>query len=375
MPSKSASELRAHVGQLLTLGFDGLEASAKLRSALATMQPGGIILFARNIDSAQQTHALLRESQRQVATPMFLCVDMEGGTVDRLKNVIAPTPSVADVFATGNKKLFRLHGRLIGREVSTLGFNVDYAPVLDLGFERSRSVMTSRTTSPDPKDAIAYAREFLKGLRDEHILGCGKHFPGLGEADLDTHHKLPSIDKPWNNLWNEDLLPYRTLRRELPFVMVAHAGYPAVTKDNTPASLSKKWITDILKKKIGYKGLIISDDLEMGGVLAVASIEEAAIQTLRAGADIFLVCHNEEHVWRTYHAVLQEAERDKRFAKIVTTAAKRVLAFKKKSAELKRRPVPTPTQKTVDKLRRLNWEFTEQVRLATDRDTIDERFL
>ena len=366
MAANSFSTLRSQVGQLLIFGFDGTEMSGRLKSALATMQPGGVILFARNIVSAQQTHGLLRECQKHVQTPMFLCVDMEGGTVDRLKDSVAPAPSVADVFATGMKKMYRAHGRLIGREVRSLGFNVDFAPVVDLGYERSRKVLGSRTTSPNPKDATAYAREFLKGLRDEGILGCGKHFPGLGEADLDTHHKLPAIDKPWKKLWDEDLLPYRTMRREMPFIMVAHCGYPKVTGDNTPASLSKKWIGDILRKKIGYKGVVISDDLEMGGVLAAASIEEAAIQTIRAGADIFLVCHNEEHVWGTYNAVLREAERDKKFAKLVASAAKRVMALKKKSPGLKRRAVPPPSVRVIDKLRRMNWEFVEQIRMAND---------
>ncbi|HWR37187.1 MAG TPA: beta-N-acetylhexosaminidase [Clostridia bacterium] len=358
-------DIPSQIGQLLTFGFDGTEVSAKLRATLATMQPGGVILFSRNIESPAQTHALLRECQKSVATPMLLCVDMEGGTVDRLKDVIAPAPSVADVFATGDKRLFRKHGQLIGKEVHLLGFNVDFAPVVDLGFEASKTVMTSRTASPNATDTVAYARGFLKGLKDEHVLGCGKHFPGLGEANLDTHHKLPSIEKSWKKLWDEDLVPYRTMRRELPFVMVAHGAYPAVTKDSTPASISKKWIAEILRKKIGYKGLVISDDLEMGGVLAAASIENAAVETIRAGADIFLVCRNDEHVWRTYNAVLREAERDKRFARLVETAAKRVLTFKKKSAELKHRPVSVPTQAMVDKLRRLNWEFTERVRLAS----------
>src|ERR1019366_2658832 len=141
-----------------------------------------------------------------------------------------------------------------------------------------------RTTSADPKETIQYAREFLRGLSDCKILGCGKHFPGLGEANLDSHNALPVIDKPWKRLWNEDLLPYRELRRDLPFVMVAHAAYPQVTGDRTPASLSNKWMSEVLRKKIGYRGLIITDDLEMGGVLAAASIEDAAVETLRAGA-------------------------------------------------------------------------------------------
>src|SRR4029077_12758651 len=130
-------------------------------------------------------------------------------------------------------------------------------PVFDLGFEASRSVLSSRTASADPKQTIAYAGEFLRGLKAAQVLGCGKHFPGLGEANLDSHSEMPVVTKPWKKMWAEDLLPYRELHRQIPFVMVAHACYPEVTKDKLPASLSKKWMQDVLRKKIGYRGLII----------------------------------------------------------------------------------------------------------------------
>ncbi|MGC2321379.1 MAG: beta-N-acetylhexosaminidase, partial [Terriglobales bacterium] len=288
--------LHAQVGQLLIMGFDGSEPTPGLLQMLTMLQPGGVILFARNILEARQTWDLVHACRETVETPMFLCVDMEGGTVDRLKNAIAPAPSVEVVAKTDDKKIFRAHGRLIGEEVRALGFNTDFAPVLDLGFAASRSVLTSRTVSDDPKQAVIYAREFLKGLTDARVLGCGKHFPGLGEGNLDSHEMLPVIAKSWKRLWAEDLAPYRALRRVMPFVMVAHAAYPAVTKTGIPASLSPKWIADILRKKIGYRGLVVSDDLEMGGVQAAAPIDEAAVDTLRAGADMFLVCHNEAHV-------------------------------------------------------------------------------
>ncbi|MGB7553882.1 MAG: beta-N-acetylhexosaminidase, partial [Candidatus Korobacteraceae bacterium] len=349
MASKSTLELRQQVGQLLIMGCGGTTMSARLRSMLGTLHPGGIILFQRNIEEAAQTHALLREVQRAVSTPLFLCVDMEGGTVDRLRDVIAPAPAVADVAATGSKKLFRKHGRIIGEEVRALGFNADFAPALDLQFEASKNVLTSRTVSPDPQETILYARELLRGLRDSSILGCGKHFPGLGEANLDSHNELPVIDKPWKRLWSEDLLPYRQLGRDLPFVMVAHAAYPQVTGDRTPASLSKKWISDILRSKIGYRGLIITDDLDMGGVLAAASIEEAAVATLRAGADMFLVCQKEDSVWRAFEAVYKQAESDKKFAQLIAEKSQKVLAAKKKSGALKSRTPAAPTQKTVDR--------------------------
>lgn len=355
--------LPEQAGQLLIMGFDGTELTAKLRSTLSAIQPGGIILFARNIVEPRQTWELLRECQKCVRTPLFLCIDMEGGTVDRLKDIIAPAPSAADVFAIGNKKAYRLHGRVIGEEVCALGFNVDFAPVSDLGFEASRAILTSRTVSPDPKQTVAYVREFLRGLRDSKVLGCGKHFPGLGEATLDTHHKLAAIKKPMKALWNEDLVPYRELHRDFPFVMVAHAAYPDATKENLPASLSRKWLSDNLRKKIGYKGIILSDDLEMGGVLAAASIGDAAVGTLRAGSDMYLVCRKDHYVWETFEAVLHTAERDKRFAKKVADSAKRVLATKKKHGLDKRRVSP-PTQKVINKLRASLWEFAEDLRLA-----------
>jgi beta-N-acetylhexosaminidase len=352
--------LRRQVGQLLILGYDGLAIDSKLRTTLSTLQPSGVILFARNIEEPRQTWRLLRDSQKTASVPMFLCVDLEGGTVDRLKKVIAPAPSVQDVFATGNRKLFRMHGKILGLEARALGFNTDFAPVFDLGFEASRSVLTSRTASSDPDETIAYARAFLRGLKDAKVLGCGKHFPGLGEANLDSHHDMPVVHKGWKKMWAEDLAPYRELRNQIPFVMVAHASYPEVTSNNLPASLSSKWMREILRKKIGYKGLIISDDLEMGGVLSTGEIEDVAVETLRAGADIFLVCHNQELVWRGFEAVLRTAERDSKFAAHVARAAQQVLAFKKRSAEL-RGFAAEPTAKVVDKLKTIVGDFSRIV--------------
>ena len=362
---------KSNLGQLLIVGFDATEMSPRLTSLLTKIQPAGVILFARNIIGADQTHRLLRECKKCVATPLFTCVDLEGGQVDRFRDVLGPTPSAADVFSTGDRKLFRRHGHLIGENCRALGFNVDFAPVLDLAFAASKSVMGSRTVSANPKEVATYAREFLRGLREAGVLGCGKHFPGLGEANLDTHHDLPSVEKSFKKLWDEDLAPYRLLRRDLPLVMISHAAFPAVTKDRTPASLSKKWITEILRNKIGYRGLIISDDLEMGGVLAAAPIEQAAIAHIRAGGDLSLICHKEEFILRAHEALIHEAERDRKFAKRVQESSRRVLAFKKKHLQTIRRS-PPPTASRVEKLTRQLWEFGEQVRLASlENGTLD----
>jgi beta-N-acetylhexosaminidase len=352
-----------HIGQLLIIGFDGTEISSRLASLLTKIQPAGMILFARNITGAEQTHTLLRECRKRVETPLFTCVDLEGGRVDRFRNVTGPAPSAADVFASGDRRLFRKHGRVIGENCRALGFNLDFAPALDLAFEASRPVMSSRSVSANPKEVVTYAREFLRGLGDAGVFGCGKHFPGLGEANLDTHHELPSVEKPFKKLWEQDLVPYRTLRRELPFVMISHAAFPAVTKDRTPASLSKKWITEVLRKKIGYRGLICSDDLEMGGVLAAAPIEQAAIGHIRAGGDLALICHQEDFILRAHEAMVREAERDRGFARRAQQSARRVLAFKQKHLPLSRTAAPAVHR--IEKLTRQLWEFGEEIRLAT----------
>ncbi len=350
------------IDQLLIVGFDGTEITPRFSSLLKRMQPAGVILFARNIKTAEQTWRLLRECQKCVSVPLFPCVDLEGGSVDRFREVLGPAPSAADVFATGHRKLFRKHGQVIGENCRALGFKVDFAPVLDLAFEASRSVMSSRVVSPNPRETAAYAREFLAGLRLAGVLGCGKHFPGLGEGRLDSHHELPVIEKTLKRLWAEDLLPYRMLRAQMPLVMISHAAYPLVTHDQTPASLSKVWITNLLRKRVGYRNLIVSDDLEMGGVLSAAPVEQAAVEHIRAGGDLCLICHGEDSIAQAYEELTKTTERDPKFAKRVRESVRRVLAFKKRSANILRRNA-APSSATVEKLSRRLWEFSEQVRL------------
>lgn len=347
----------------MIIGFDEAEMTPRLASLLKRLQPAGVILFARNIQNPQQTWQLLREIEKWVDAPLFTCIDLEGGTVDRFRDVLGATPAAAEVFGTGEPRLFRRHGEVIGENCRALGFNVDFAPVLDLALEASHSVMGPRAVSQNPKHTAAYARDFLSGLRRARVLGCGKHFPGLGEGKLDSHHELPVIEKSMKQLWEEDLFPYRMLAKQLPMVMVSHAAYPAVTKTKTPASLSKVWITDVLRKRIGYHGLIVSDDLEMGGVLSAAPIGQAAVEFVRAGGDLCMVCHREDSVLQAYEAIVQAAEHDKQLAKRVAESKRRVLACKEKWKKELRMSKP-PSEAAIEKLMRRLWEFGEQVRLG-----------
>ena len=351
------------VGQLLIMGFEGAEMTAGLASLLQQIQPAGVILFARNIESPRQTFTLLRACQAQVHGPLFTCIDLEGGTVDRFRKILRPTPAAAEVYATHDRRVFQRHGRLIGDCCRALGLNTDFAPVVDLAFPASLAVMNSRAVSADPRQAAAYAREFLRGLAAAKVLGAIKHFPGLGEANLDTHHELPRVEKSFAKLWQQDLAPYRLLRRTAPMVLVGHAAYPAVTGDETPASLSKKWIGDVLRKKLGYRKLVVSDDLEMGGVLKAASIGEAAVGHIRAGGDLALVCHLEERVREAYCALVAESERSPAFTRRCRESLGRIEAFKKQSRELKPERVPPSEKKVAGLVERIE-AFAEAVRKA-----------
>jgi beta-N-acetylhexosaminidase len=360
--SKKESSASAEVGQLLVVGFDGTEMSPRLADLLYRIQPAGVILFARNIVHAQQTHKLLKDCRAAAGEPLFTAVDLEGGRVDRFRKVMGAAPAAADVFASSRPQLFRKHGEIIGKTCRALGFNLDLAPVLDLAFEASRNVMSSRSISPDPAQVILYARGFLAGLRSAGIIGVGKHFPGLGEGNLDSHEDLPVIHKSFAALWTEDLVPYRELKRELPMVLVNHASYPAVTRERLPASLSKRWITGVLRRRIGFRGLILSDDLEMGGVLKVAPVDEAAVEIIRAGGDLALICHEQENVEAGFDALVRAFERDAKFRRRAQESLRRVAAFKRKHRKLLR-PVPAPVEDKIERLSRQLWEFSEQIRL------------
>lgn len=362
MPRKNGSDSCEQLGQLLTVGFDGTEMSPRLFDLLTRIQPAGVILFARNIVSAQQTHKLLKDCQSCVREPLFTCVDLEGGKVDRFRSITGPAPAAADVFSSGSPRFYQKHGELIGKTCRAMGFNVDFAPVLDLALEASSNVMSSRSVSDNPKGVVAYARAFLEGLNSAGVIGAGKHFPGLGEGNLDSHHDLPVIEKSLRRLWEEDLVPYRAMKNELPMVLISHANYRDVTRDKLPASLSRKWITDVLQKKIGYRGLVVSDDLEMGGVLKAASIDEAAVDFICAGGDLCLICHQQEFVEKAFETMQRTHSRDARFRRRVQQVTRRIAAFKRKHSTMLKFPA-APSQQRVEALARQLWEFSEHVRL------------
>lgn len=322
--------LRHRIGSLLIVGVESTSLSPLESAWLRSLQPSGILLFRRNIESAVQVHALLLQAAREMTPPFFRCLDLEGGTVDRLRDLVGTTPSAAEVAATNRSALFHEHGALIGRMLHALGFNVDLAPVLDLALPTALPVMKTRVVSADPASVIAYARAFLAGLAQYDVLGCGKHFPGLGGGDLDSHRATPSIPRTWQQIWEQDLEPYRRLAANLPLITVSHAAYPKIERPARPASLSRFWIQDVLRKKLRYRGLVTSDDMEMGGVLQDRSPEDAAIDAIAAGTDLLEICQRADRILSTHEALLREAERSPAFARCVDRAAKRVASAKQR---------------------------------------------
>jgi beta-N-acetylhexosaminidase len=350
--------LRQQVGQLMIAGIEGPELTALERAWLKVVRPGGVILFRRNIEQAPQVTALLRELTEIAGAPLSRCVDLEGGLVDRLRDLIAPMPSAAAVFATGKRANFVKHGRLIGQEAKTLGFNVTLAPVLDLALPVSAAIMRTRVVSAEPDDVAEYGLAFVEGLEVEGVLGCGKHFPGLGGGTLDSHESMPLIERTWQELWEQDLAVFRALAPKLPMMMVAHAAYPKV-QDETPASISHYWISAVLKKRVGFMGLVVSDDMEMGGILTQASIEEAAVKAVLAGTDLIEVCKDPALVLRAYEALLAEAERSVVFRRRVEMAAQRVIEHKDRYLDATMPRALSAAQ--VEKLRAKVKKFAEDV--------------
>lgn len=351
-------KLREQVGQLIIVGLEGPELSPLERAWLKLIRPSGIILFRRNIERAPQVAALLRDSTEICGSCIFRCVDLEGGLVDRLRDLVVPMPSAAAVFATGKTASFAKHGRLIAREAKALGFNVTLAPVLDLALPASTGVMQSRVVSSKPSNVIAYAKAFLHGLNAEGIVGCGKHFPGLGGGTLDSHKAMPVIKRSSEQLWTEDLAVFRALAPRLPMVMVAHAAYPAM-EGRTPASISPFWISTVLKKWLRFRGLVISDDMEMGGILTQSSIEDAAVKAVLAGNDLIEICRDPSLSLRAYEAILSEAERSPAFRRRITKSSRRIANFKHRNFGGALPRSASATQ--IEKLRTAVKSFAEEI--------------
>lgn len=287
------------LGQLLLTGVPGPELDAATARRLRDLQPGGFILFSRNLRSPDQLRKLIDDLRDLSEFEPVVTIDQEGGRVSRLRYIGNEPPNAVQLTARGDAALIHRHGQLTARLLRLFGFNLDLCPVLDIGWDDSAdNSLRGRTWGGGPQQVITNAGVFNRALRAGGILSCGKHFPGYASAEVDPHHELPVIHKSAEQMSAEELLPFSALLPELDSIMTCHSHYPCFDADQPrlPASLSRNIVTRLLRDRMGFEGLVMTDDLDMGAILNEVGFEQTILQALLAGNDLLMICHRLEMV-------------------------------------------------------------------------------
>ncbi len=281
---------RSHsIGQLLVVALDEPRWTTSRERLLTLCRPGGVLLSARLLDTPQSTAELLKKITLAVGSLPFLALEEEGGVVDPLRAVFPPLPAARTAARKGLAAVARL-GDLIGAALKLLGLNTNLAPVLDLSSPLSERELGARTFDSHAAGVARCGNAFLRGLRRHGILACGKHFPGLASARAEGRNALAVSAKPMAPLWREDLLPYRRLFSRLPMVLLSRAAYKAYDFDLLcSAGLSAKVVEGLLRVRLGYRGLAISQKLESPAVRGALDLGEAVVKSVNAGCDLLLV--------------------------------------------------------------------------------------
>lgn len=289
----------SRLGQLLLTGVPGLELDSETAARLKKLQPGGFILFGRNIKSPEQLRKLIDDLRDISDIEPFITIDQEGGRVSRLRLIGEEPPNAQALRDKGDTNLIKTHGRLTGQILRLFGFNLDLCPVLDISYDDTAdNSLKGRCWGKDPQQVINNAGIFNRAMREQGILSCAKHFPGYGPAECDPHEFLPVIAKSHEQMMREELAPYLTLLPEIDSVMTCHSNYTAYDPDRPrwPASLSHTIVTKLLRDQLGFDGLSMTDDLDMGAILNEVTFEQAIQEAVRAGNDIVMICHRLEMV-------------------------------------------------------------------------------
>lgn len=319
--------LERNAGRVLLLGIAGPALTSLERDRLRRLRPAGLTLFRRNFDSPDALRVLGDQVEEAVGDPVVLAIDQEGGRVNRLEGWVGPLPAAATLADRGPGATFGI-GQAIARVLRALGISVNFAPVVDLCSRESGNGVGDRSFGIDPLRTADLAGAFLDGLQGEGIAGCVKHFPGLGATTVDSHRELPVCDRSLADLEAQDLLPFRALADRAAAVMVSHAAYPAVVGSPAiPASLSFELVTNVLRGALRYRGVVISDDLEMGAVAPLDRDGEAAVRAISAGCDVLLYCSDLARATVARDALVQRAVRDTDFARRLADAASRADAL------------------------------------------------
>ncbi len=281
------------IGQRLIVGFEGTKIPSELIRLDEEWGLGGYILFKRNIPDFEQLMNLTEDLwSRGQGVPPFIGVDQEGGQVHRVPEPFTIFPDMAHMGQVSSVSVAYEAGAVIGRELTATGFNLNFAPVLDLNINPDNPIIGRRAISADPAKVANLSRAVIRGLHDNSVIACGKHFPGHGDTTEDSHLTLPKSSLTLDGIRENELLPYRKLIQNPPhldMVMPAHVVYPKIDPD-APATYSKTLLQEVLRLEIGFKGLIVTDDLEMKAITDTVGIEQATVLAFEAGVDLFLCC-------------------------------------------------------------------------------------
>ena len=322
--------LQEKIGQLLVVGFQSSQVDEHIKKMIQEYKVGGVILFDRNMKDPKQVALLNNELQTMALEnkhqiPLTLSVDQEGGQIIRMKDKVSPIPSQQTLGQIGDsKKVYDLAYRT-GKELSAMGFNVNFAPVLDL------SDTDSRSFGEDPEKTGTLGSQVVTGLMDSGIVATLKHFPGNGRSNIDPHMESSSVQADKGNLRTTDIYPFKQIidakDNNRFYVMVTHIKYPAYDRQN-PASISSIIIQELLRKELGFTGIVVTDDLEMGAVSKHFTYEDLGSKAVEAGADMLLVCHTFENQQKVYNGIEEAVKSGQLSEERINEAVKRILTNK-----------------------------------------------
>lgn len=293
-----AMTLKEKIGQLIIVGFDGTNINEESLDYIENLKVGGFILFSRNIVDEEGTLNLLndlKESNSNNDVPLFLSIDEEGGRVSRLPKSFVKIPEMMKIGNMNDENLSYEIGRILGERVKSLGFNMNFAPVLDINSNPNNPVIGTRAFGSTIESVTQNGLRVMNGIRDVNVIPAVKHFPGHGDTNVDSHINLPIIRKSMDEIKSFELLPFiKAIEEDVEMIMVAHILYSELD-ENYPSTMSPKIIEGLLRKKLGYEGVIVSDDMTMGAIVENYTLEEGVLSFLKAGGDIALVCHGREN--------------------------------------------------------------------------------
>ena len=340
-------ELPTLCGQLLVCGFDGPTLTPRFEQALRDGLRGGAILFRRNLPDIASAWTLC-EAIRSTAPadlPPFIGVDQEGGRVTRMPAPFLTLPPMRELSLLNDLELVRRAAAAVAVELAAVGFNLNFAPILDVDSNPANPIIGDRSFGRDPRTVMRNAVAFLQGLQENNILACGKHFPGHGDTSVDSHLDLPVIHHDRPRLEQIELPPFRAASGAgIASLMTAHVVCEALDP-GVPATLSRAICGSLLRAEIGFEGVLFSDDLEMAAVAARYPIEESAVEAIWAGCDALLICKSEDLADRAHEALVKKAEKESKFRDRCVEAVTRGLRIRRLCP-----PRPTASKIALDHL-------------------------